>query len=275
MDNEIIFHEIGIDPMYKTWHVQNVNMIMYTYSGDGSIVFKDKIYPICGGALCFVGSEKFHYTVPDKPEGYDRSKIFITPENHFKILSVISGDDENKSFYRIFNSDSVVYAVIPPEKREEIEKLLKVVKDYEENKRYFSLKLANCYLNLLMYLDMYRCEEVNTRLSGFAYETINYINQHIEEDITIDDICSNFHISKYYFCRKFKKLTGQTVMEYILKTRISIAKNLLVKNIPIGEISEECGFSSVSYFSRAFKKDTGLTPTQYRREHIRDEFDFK
>ena len=87
-------------------------------------------------------------------------------------------------------------------------------------------------------------------------------------DICIDDICAAINSSKYHFCRQFKKHTGLTVMEYILKTRIILAKTELIKtNLSITEISERLGFSSVSYFCRAFKAESGLTPLQYRKSH--------
>ena len=93
-----------------------------------------------------------------------------------------------------------------------------------------------------------------------------YINNHIHEDIRIDSICEAIHVSKYYFCKKFKQSTGITVMNYILKTRIISATNLLEStDLPIGEISEKCGFSSPSFFSQAFRKEHGVTPRQYQQ----------
>ena len=73
-------------------------------------------------------------------------------------------------------------------------------------------------------------------------------------------------MSKYYFCRMFKQKTGVTVMEYILKTRIVMAMELLGEaTLTVTEISEACGFSSVSYFSRAFKNETGVSPLKYKK----------
>ena len=83
----------------------------------------------------------------------------------------------------------------------------------------------------------------------------------------MDEICREIHISKYYFCRKFKKTTGFTVMDYVLKTRIVAAKGLLSETeLSISEISNRCGFGSISYFCRVFKEHTGLTPLQYRKK---------
>lgn len=267
MGNEIIYHEIGLDPMYKTWHNQDKNMIIYMHSEGGNIVFKERIFPIKKGALCFIGSEKFHYTMPDEPRTYDRTKVFISPENHLKIISVISDKDSDKSFYSLFSSGSFVYALIPEEEQAEIEDMIEKVMQQKNDEKYFSAKITAFYVNLLILLDKYRQKHPSVIASGFAYDTINYVNQHISEDINVDDICKYLHISKYYFCRKFKKLTGMTIMQYILKTRITLSKDLLLKNIPIGQIAAECGFSSESYFSRAFKTDTGKTPSQYRKEN--------
>ena len=58
-----------------------------------------------------------------------------------------------------------------------------------------------------------------------------------------------------------------TVMEYILKTRVMLAKGMLSStDEPVLRVSEECGFSSVGYFCRAFKSEVGLTPLAYRKE---------
>ena len=58
-------------------------------------------------------------------------------------------------------------------------------------------------------------------------------------------------------------------MEYILKSRIALAKELLyTSKKSISEISEDCGFSSLSYFSRSFKAEVGLTPLQYHKNHF-------
>jgi AraC-like DNA-binding protein len=96
---------------------------------------------------------------------------------------------------------------------------------------------------------------------------MDYINRNILSDITIDEICSAVHMSKYYFCRKFKESMGMTVMDYVLQTRIVLAKSILAKeSMSITNVSEHCCFSSVSYFCRVFKEHTGKTPLEYRKQ---------
>ena len=103
-------------------------------------------------------------------------------------------------------------------------------------------------------------------VTGTIEKAIDYIGKNIALHITIDDICAVVNISRYHFCRQFKKYTGMTVMKYILKTRIVLAKKELERTmLPITEISERLGFSSVSYFSRVFKEEEHMSPFQYRK----------
>ena len=83
--------------------------------------------------------------------------------------------------------------------------------------------------------------------------------------LTTKKICEKFNYNETYFCRKFKKHTVQTVTRYILLHRLEIACRLLRnEERHVGDICTECGFSDFSYFSAAFKKTYGVTPTKFR-----------
>lgn len=221
MENKFTYHHIGKDEMYKIWHtVHNRMMIIYMYSDGRSIVFSDKIYPIKKGVLCFIGSNKYHYTMPDNPEIYDRSKMSLSSENLFKLLSILP---EGNAFYKIFTADSAVYAQIPENERKNVENLIDEIKKYKNHKDYSEMVFLNCYMKLLIYLHKYASERIPAP-SGFAAKAIEYINSRISEDITIDEISEAVHMSKYHLCRCFKNITGFTIMEYILKTRLAAAK---------------------------------------------------
>ncbi|MDP4133065.1 MAG: AraC family transcriptional regulator [Bacillota bacterium] len=94
-------------------------------------------------------------------------------------------------------------------------------------------------------------------------EIINWTKEHFKERITLLDIANYMGYSKYYFCNKFKSATGITYLGYLNSVRISHACSLLKRGHSVGEASELCGFSDVSYFVQLFKKVKGITPKQY------------
>ena len=265
MKSELIYHQKGIDPLYKIWHILGDNiMIIYTYSNDGNIVFSDKIYPIKKGVFCFIGSKKYHYTMPENPQIYDRTKVYVNNDDFFKILSLTS---EETHFFETFSSDSVVYAQIPPDMQPSVEQLLDELNEYSSSDTHFNFMFTATVIKLLIFLDTYSLERI-PQVHGFTAKTIKYINEHITEDISIETICQEIHVSKYYLCHKFKKLTGITIMDYILKTRLTNAKYMLKEDeISVSEIAEKCGFCSISYFCRVFKEHYNVTPLAYRKEH--------
>lgn len=260
MKYEMIYHELGKDPLYKIWHTSKKAMFIYMYSDGGSIVCSEKAYPIQKGVLCFVGAEKYHYTMPDIPETYERSKLFIPVDIFDDILKMLSVNS-NK-----FSSRSYVYALIDESERSKIEEIFRKIKECEHDETYGKWILISGVIELLVFLNRYSVETIPSP-SGVVSRAIEYINSNIKRNISIDEICSEIHMSKYHFCRQFKKATGTTVMKYILKTRIVMAKNMLLnENLTITKISYLCGFSSVSYFSRAFKEETNVSPLNYKKE---------
>ena len=96
-----------------------------------------------------------------------------------------------------------------------------------------------------------------------------YIRQNLGSRITIKDIASNLRVSTGYLCVQFKKDCGMTVNDYILRTKVNEAQEMLASaDKPIAQIAYQLGFSSQSYFQTVFKRVTGITPKKYRdNEH--------
>ena len=93
-----------------------------------------------------------------------------------------------------------------------------------------------------------------------------YFNKHYNDDINIEEFASSIHMSTSWFIRNFKQYTGQTPMQYILSIRIINAENLLeTTDYNLTEISRIIGYENPLYFSRIFKKQKGLSPSEYRK----------
>ncbi len=101
---------------------------------------------------------------------------------------------------------------------------------------------------------------------GMEKEMILYLEDHYQEDISLNDLATQFRRTPEYLCGLFKAATGETVSHYLRRIRIHRAKVLLMERPDDGlrEISEACGFHSVSYFGKVFREATGFTPQGYR-----------
>ena len=258
----IMYHEIGRDKLYKIWNTINGSMIIYTYTDGGSIVFSDRILPIAKGALCYIGPDTPHYTMPDVPSVYDRSKIFVSSDVVNRLLSVLT---ETNGMQGLFLSNSVIYAQIPKENQSLVEDIFARAHKASQSKDGMEELMICSFFELMFYLKKYTVQQVSPP-DDFLPKALEYINRNYSKNITLDDICESAYVSKYYFCRRFKNRMGMTVMEYLCQTRLSAAKAMLTGgDMRIEDIAERCGFSSVSYFSQMFKKRTGMSATKYRR----------
>ena len=259
---KLIHHELGRDALYKIWNYSPENTIIYFFSDGGSLVFRDEIYPIERGAICFIRAGTIHYTMPDEPRLYDRSKIYLSVKRTDLLFDAVGDDSKLKM---LFGSSSAVYARLPRTAQNRAEKLFSLARDGLE--RGGEAVGVSAFLSLLDLISEHAVHYIKEPKS-FMERAIKYINSNYSEAITLDDLCRAASVSKSCLCRRFKSTMGMTVSEYLLKTRIAAAKGLLIRTeLSISQISEECGFSSISYFCQAFRIEVGVTALKYKKEH--------
>ncbi|MDG3087325.1 AraC family transcriptional regulator [Vibrio hannami] len=101
------------------------------------------------------------------------------------------------------------------------------------------------------------------------YRILDFIDANIEQSIKEADVAKTYGYSAPYFSKIFKKTVGISFRDYVTSKRIKKAKSLLVESPDekTASIAYQCGYNDVSYFSRIFKKKTGLTPIEYRKSH--------
>ena len=92
-----------------------------------------------------------------------------------------------------------------------------------------------------------------------------YIESHLSDELDRDTLAAMVYLNADYLSHLFKKDTGSSLINYIIDRRIARSKELLAKGeMSIRDIAITCGFQNISYFSRQFKKSTGMTPRQFR-----------
>ena len=91
------------------------------------------------------------------------------------------------------------------------------------------------------------------------------IDERYQTKISLEEVANFCNLTKPAFCRYFKKATGSTFVEFLNQYRISQSKRLLLSGKNISETCFECGFESLSYFNRTFKKVTGENPSAFKK----------
>ena len=92
-----------------------------------------------------------------------------------------------------------------------------------------------------------------------------FMHDHQGEDLALGDVARAVNMSTFYFCKTFKKATGLTFTDYLSRTRIEKARQLLVNpNVRVSEVAFEAGFQSLTHFNRTFHRVVGESPTEFR-----------
>ena len=94
-----------------------------------------------------------------------------------------------------------------------------------------------------------------------------YIRQHLREDLKVSTLGQIFFLSPNHLSFLFKKETGYTLSDYVENARMERARVLLSMDYSIVEVAMQVGYSDASYFSRVFKKKTGMSPQKYQHEY--------
>ena len=132
-------------------------------------------------------------------------------------------------------------------------------------------RVANIRCAILNLLILLRAKYTESNIGGERPEesvstnrikqVMVYIRQNLSKTFTLEEIAAHIGINKYYLTREFKRITGQTVFEYINVVRCKEAKRLITDGMNVSAAARGCGFENMSYFSRTYKKCIGNAPS--------------
>ncbi|MBQ7822329.1 MAG: helix-turn-helix domain-containing protein [Clostridia bacterium] len=178
-------------------------------------------------------------------------KIFFNPKK--KTSNKIAAESKSAAVIR-----ELIYRMEKEaaEKKQEYEIVLKV-------------QLVNILVEIIRTYDGRFAEHdmiYSSHTLRYMEKVLNYIDEHFDNDLTLDDLSDVAHMSKTYFCRQFKELNGISPWEYITIRRIERAISYIEStDLTKLEIAVKCGYNNTSNFYHAFKKVTGKSPSDYKR----------
>lgn len=197
-----------------------------------------------------------------------RNSVFITlffeKDYMEKIITAVAGE--------LFYFPNYVQNMRPEIQRA----ILKLVEEYRESLVGRSHMLMALSEQLALYLVRYHhlpsispahdlSSNFNAAQKRFA-DVVNFMNDNLEEKITIDQMAQRALMNRFHFIRSFKSAFGSSPYDYLTSIRINRAKQLLSNTqLSANDVGRDCGYSSASRFSAAFKMLTGMTPSAYRQ----------
>ena len=109
---------------------------------------------------------------------------------------------------------------------------------------------------------------IKVESGNHIYLLTDYINENITGDLSVDNLCSLLNVSRIKLYEISNKYYGMPISKYIRKKRVSLAKKMLENGVSVQDAAKSVGIFDSNYFSKVFKKETGLMPTEYKKKYL-------
>lgn len=213
----------------------------------------------------------------DIRHGYNNAEDFRICNIMFRPEALLNGDHDIKQyagFHALFLLEAQINDAQGFSSRlklshsdfTELERLTNMaVEEYGADLPGKKTRLMSLFMQIVVMLSRLYDAPAKLREIGGMAEAAAFMENHYMEDITIEQVLEISHYSQRHFIRLFSAAYNTTPQKYLMNIRIRRACVLLRETaLPITEVALRCGFSDSNYFSRAFRKVNGITPSQYR-----------
>ena len=249
-------------------HYHDFYEIQIYLEGTRHLLVGNQTYACTPGDIVFLNMFEQHRLIKSEPGSYRRCTFSLSPG------MVLSMCTERTDIRGLFSSQNRSYPIHHfPEA--EFAVYLDLIRRYREigGVRGRELLERGIIYEFLGRLYGDCCDGVpdripNTHHSAMVAKIVEYVNGHLDQDLSLETLSRVSNFSVYHMCRVFKKITGCTISQYISSKRMSRARLLLQTDCPITQIAAQAGFRNYSCFYKAFLKENGVSPAQYRERQI-------
>ena len=256
-------------PVRSHWHYYME--IIYMLEGTADVTVDSKEYKVSPGDLILFHPQSVHSVYADEPVHYAVFKFDINVLNMYPGSSL-----KLRNIFRNANANNMpIY--FPANSMPEFAPLYCFRKCVNEiqNPHYGSNQIAQCRITELL-IEIIRfwnaagfvIDDISYHEDSYDIYTITeYIDQHLNAELSVPEIAKACNMSYSYFAKKFPAVYGKTCKEYLEELRLyKVEEYLLFTNFDLNYIAHETGFSDCSHMIKSFKKKHNMTPKKFRDE---------
>ncbi len=262
------FHMHAFNQAYFQHYHDYYEVVFYLGEAPLDYDYQGETYTIRRGDVVLCDMFKPHMYKCSRNEHYDRFSISISP----KLLTYFSVDID---YTRLFKEQNEHYPVCHTD-FSLLSKYLKQIMEYRDFlERDGEIGVQRAMLHLLLSHLYNDClltakgeatpQEMPSAKLILVDNLIHYIDTHLGEKITLEELSGAANYSVSYISQVFREFTGETLLQYITEKRLLRARQLFESDLSLTEIARRCGFEDYSHFYKCFVKAEGLSPAEARR----------
>ena len=244
---------------HSTLHTHPFTELFYVVDGKGEFNIQGQRFPVKANDFVIINPQVEHTELssPDEPLEYI---VLGINGLSFSNLTPVSEGGHPFSFFNLRD-----------EQKDILRYLNAMVQEATSQSMSYELVCHNLLEILLIKILRHQHFDLEVGKQGKATKDISFIKHYLEtyyhESIQLEDLASMTHLSRFYISHSFKKEIGMSPMEYLIDIRIKESKILLrTTNYSISQVADIVGFTTPTYFSKQFRKSTGISPTDYREQ---------
>lgn len=259
-----LFYKNGLTPYPVGAHTHNAAEIYLTLTDLPDVLLNDTVSLVPKGSLILIPPFCIHQLYHEKNISYERYILNIDTE---WLKYVLQTKQEIIDYLDYANQPHIL--ILSENNRNSLIESMNALLSSSETKienvvKFFSLLSEINSMLLTEKKDLSIYPKIISKTQKTVNDIIAYINERIDEKITLSEIEEHFYLNRDYISRLFMKHAHISLGRYIIIQRISKAQYYLREGLSVQEVTEKMGYSSYAYFFKIFKKMTGISPSQYQ-----------
>lgn len=257
----------SMDTIDKRYTAHPQYEIFLLLEGDVTMLINSQRYMIKNGALVLLTSRDLHISMNNAPRTYKRITVMFDPH------AIRQFNTEHTNLLDCFSiaaskQRNILY--LSAEQIQTVQTLADTILTNGRSDRFGDdITVLTSLLSLLIFINrLYRSHLPKIAplpLTPIIREIVDYVDSHIDEELSVQSLCHHFSYSVAYISAQFSKQMGLPLKQFIITKKIALAKQLLAESLSVTQVYERCGFGDYSNFIRTFKKTVGISPLQWQK----------